>query len=471
MLKAKQLKRLREARITESYQPARSRNGFDEQGYRQGSLRFLREFCEDVLGTAVDESGLPTIPKDERGLPKWTHANRARPEEVSLRHLAEAIHGHDFVEDYYKPNGGNGFDFGSRHLMEAAIDPSAFVDVSLFNLSVFGLVNAKIIDRFNAPDYIGKDLVEIVPVNSNGYKRIGAAKISPVGKGTKGRQPGEPHVELQFGEMYQQAPVTLEQGAKILLTKEAVYFDYTGQVTQTAGEIADELAYGQDRDIAGTVLGVTGLASTYNFNGTSYEVYQTSTPYVNQQTNPLVPGAWDITNVDLARQLFVGMTDPVTGREIKVIGKTLLVAPGRELLARSQLYTADVQIGTQNTAAGFPAWFQKSGNDLAQLGKAMGQTGPYTVLPMSSIWYNIMLAAAGASYPGLGLSTTNAQKTWYVGDFPRAATWTENWPLTSWTADSGDFVLKDRGIVGVYGANYRGSTWMREPRYIVKNTQ
>src|ERR1700729_2908806 len=101
MLKARQLKRLREARIAEAYQPARSRNGFGEHGYKNGSLRFLREFCEDVLGTAVDESGCPTIPKDERGLPRWTHANRARPEEVSLRHPAEAIHGHDFVEDFY----------------------------------------------------------------------------------------------------------------------------------------------------------------------------------------------------------------------------------------------------------------------------------------------------------------------------------------------------------------------------------
>jgi hypothetical protein len=137
----------------------------------------------------------------------------------------------------------------------------------------------------------------------------------------------------------------------------------------------------------------------------------------------------------------------------------------------SQLYGTTLQIGSQLNS-GFPSWWQETQNYLPQLGKNLGHAGPYRVIPMTSIWYNLMTAgpAPANGYPGLNLSAVNAKKRWYQGDFPKAFTWTENWPLTTWEAPADELVLKDRGIVAVYGANYRGSAWTREPRYVCVNT-
>lgn len=463
MIHTKAIRQLREARIREAMQ-----HGTDIDGYRRGSLQFLREW-HDTLGVTLNESGRSTIPLDERGLPRPSQANCARPGEVSIRALAEAIHGHDFVEEFYHP-AGNGFDFGSRQLLEAAIDPTSFLNINVFNLGVAGLVNAKIMERFNAPEYIGRNLVEITPTNQNGHKRIAAAKITPPDKAARGRMPGETHTEVGFGEMYQTTPVTVEQAEKCVVTKEAVYFDLTGEVLTTAGEVGDDLAYGQDRDIAATVLGVTGQASKYNFNGTSYETYQASSPWINTQANALLAGSFDYTNIDKARQLFLAMTDPVTGREIRVNGKDILVNPYNELLMRQQLYGSNIQVGTQLNS-NFPSWYQFGPSQLANVGQNSTGTGAmYNVIPMSPIWYNILTASTSAAYPGLGLSAVNAKKYWYVGDFQRAFEWQENWPLTPWQASADELTMKDRGLVAVYGCNYRGSMFVKEPRYAVQNT-
>ncbi len=465
MIRTQQLRKLREARIRESMT-----HGTDLDGYRRGALKFVGELHES-LGVAVDGRGKGYIPTDDRGMPLRPTA-AARPEEISLRGLAEAIHGHEFVEEFYHPSGGNGFNFSSRNLMEAAIDPTAFVDISTFNLGVAGLINAKIMERFNAPDYIGRSLVEIVPTNQNGHKRIAVAKITPPGKASRGRQPGEQHMEIGYGEMYQSTPITVEQAEKVLVTKEAVYFDLTGQVLDGGKEIGDDLMYGMERDIAGTILGVTSLASRYNFNGTTYETFQASSPWINSQSNPLVVGSFDETNIDKSRQLFVGMTDPVTSREIKVIGKTVLVPPASELLMRFALYGAAIQLGSQNTSGAFPGAWTTHANELAKLGKGMGHEGQYNVIPMTSIWYNLLTASATATngYPGLALSAVNANKRWYHGDFEKAFEWQENWALTPWQASADEYIMKDRGLIAAYGANYRGSMFVKEPRYIVVNT-
>jgi len=446
MISRRKLRQLFEARTSEAMT-----NGTDLAGYRQGCVQFVREFHE-TLGVALDESCRPTVPVNERGLPYKTEGS-ARASEVSIRALAEAIHGRDFVEEYYHPSGG--FDFGDRHLLEAAIDPTAFLNISAFNLSVAGLVNAQIMERFNAPEYIGRNLVSVKPTNQNGHKRIAPARISPVSKAAKGRLPGETHGEVGFGEMYQSTPETIEQALKVPVTREAVYFDLTAQVNETAGEVGDELAYGQEKDIADTVLGVTGLASRYNFNGTTYETYQATSPWANDLSNAFV----DVTSVDTARQQFVGMTDPATGREIQVNALDLLCMPAKELVMRNQLFGPNVQIGTQQSAGNFPTYYTMSANQINAVGR-----GTYRLIPLTAIWYNRALAA-----DGLALSAANAQKYWYSGDFARAFEWQENWPLTPWNASADELTMKDRGLVAVFGANYRGTMFVKEARYTQRN--
>ena len=86
---------------------------------------------------------------------------------------------------------------------------------------------------------------------------------------------------------------------------------------------------------------------------------------------------------------------------------------------------------------------------------------PYTLINVGPIWRNRAIA-------GIDIAA-NIDKYWYHGDFNKAFWWMENWPLTPWMASADEYVLKDRGLVAAYGANYRGVGYPREPRYVVRN--
>ena len=413
---------------------------------RAGSLAFVRQVHDD-LGVALDSRGRPTYHRDEEGK-AYRAKGSARPDEYSLRYLAEAIMGHDFVEEYYHPSGG--MDFSSRPLMEAAIDPSEFINISTYNLAVAGLVNAQILERFNQPEYLGDMLTTTVQTNKNGDKLIGVGRINPTDATTRSRKPGEAHAEIGFTEQYQTTPETIEQALKVKVTREAVFFDLTGQVLEEAGEVGDELGYQKEKDIANCVLGVT---SSYNYMGTLYGTYQTSSPYVNDQVNAFS----DWTSIDSARQLFIGMKDPSSGKEIRIQGLTALVMPAKFFLFRHTLNLTALYEGSNLTSGNnFPQRLSVGGNPLSGFN--------LKAIEASAIWYNRALAADGLNY-----STSNAQGVYYIGDFKKAFEWRENWPITPWQASASELVMKDQGLIGVFGANHRGVANVRQPRYVVRN--
>jgi hypothetical protein len=444
ILRTKAIRQLFEARTTEAQQ-----HGTDLDGYRRGTAQFLREWCE-TFGLSWTENG-PGFLRDADGR-YYKGPGTAHASEVNFRHLAEAIHGHRFVEEYYNP--ANAFAFDSRRLMEAALDPTAFLNVSVFNQAVVGLLNAEIIEHFAHPHYIGRELVTIKPTTMNGQKLIGTTRIIPTSKEAKGRQPGERHAEIGFSEKYQVTPPTVEDALKIVVTKEAVYFAdaLQGQVVETAGSVGDELAYGQEKEIADIVMGVV---NNYNFMGTNYNTYQTTSPFVNDADNPFE----DIADLDAARLRFLNLTDPNTGREIELSGYTILAMPERELSWREKLFAPQLQVATALSGSNFPTRQVLTGNHISQVGG-----GTYSLVPLTAIWRNRALAG-----DGLDLTTAQAAQWWWVGDFKKAFWWMENWPLTTWSASPGELEMQDRGLVMVHGANMRGVGYVREPRYVQRN--
>ncbi len=429
----------------------RNRDAQGRQDIRRSREQFLG-LLHETMGVRYNGGGRSAFASHPVTGQPYKPANTMRSGELGLRTLAEAIMGHEFVEEYYHPS--SGFPGGMKHLQEAAIDPTAFINISTFNSAVSGLLNAEIIAAFENPLYIGRTLIKTVPTSMNGHKKIGVNRISPQTSAAKGRKPGEKHAEVGYGDQYKLTPETVEQALKTKVTKEAVFFDLTGEVTTRATEVGDELAYGQEKDIADMVLGVTSLPSTYNFNGTSYETYQTASPWINDSVNPFS----DIRDVDEARQLFVNMTDPITGREININSYNILVMPAKELLFRQQLFSVNIEIGTQLNSS-FPSQWGTNSNQLNTVGR-----GTYQLTPLTAIWYNRATAASG-----LGLSAPNAQGLWILGDFQKAFEWQENWPLTTWQASADELVMKDEGLVMVHGANYRGSGFVNEPRYVNRN--
>ena len=132
--------------------------------------------------------------------------------------------------------------------------------------------------------------------------------------------------------------------------------------------------------------------------------------------------------------------------------------PAKEVLFRQQLFGPAVQMGTQLNS-NFPSVWTQGPNPVATMGG-----GTYRLQPLTAIWYNRATAS-----DGLNLSAANAKKYWWVGDFQKAFHWMENWPLTPWQAAADELVMKDQGLVAVYGANYRAVGFVNEPRYAVRN--
>lgn len=405
----------------------------EEQSESKGRLRFVEEIRES-LGITEDQYGRPTLGK-----------NRLAPEEYSLRTLAEATCGRDFVEEYFNPVSG----LDRMTMLEAGpgLDPTAMLNINTYSLAVAGLVEAKIIERFQNPAFIGDDLVEIRQTRKNGDKLIG---VSNIGNKSRTRGIGEPHPRAQFGELWVKTPETTEQALAVEVTQEAVFYDLTGEVLDVAGGVGDELGYARELAILRMFC---GASNTYSFKDTTYNTYQTSTPWVNDQSNQFT----DWTSIDSARQLFVGMTDPITGKEILVMPDTIVCDEAKRGLTEHTLRQTYYEERTDRST--------DVGVRVTGGGSVLQRILPNLQLKASPILHNVLTDSAN----GLGLSSSNAQLYWWLAQPKKAFAWMENWPLRVRQASATEFVMMDRGLIAAYFANYRGKEAVKEPRYVVRN--
>jgi hypothetical protein len=403
----------------------------EEDNPVRGRLRFVREI-HDSLGITRDRYDRPVLRSD-----------RMEPEEYGIRPLAEAICGHDFVEEYFNPNSGPDM----LTLLESGpgLDPTAMLNINTFSLAVAGLVMAQIIKKFNNPAFIGDQLVEIKQTKKNGDKLISTTNI---GNKSRTRGIGEPHPRAAFGEQWVKTPETTEQALSVEVTQEAVFYDLTGDVLDTAGGVGKELGYARELAILSMVLGIT---NSYNYKDTAYNTYQTATPWINQKTNLFV----DWTSIDVARAMFVGMTDPATGKRILITPTTILCDDAaRGLIGHTlrQTYYEErtdrgADVGVRVTGGGSPLEALLPGLKML--------SSPLT----TDLWTSN------------GVSAANAAKRWFLGDPTEAFAWMENWPLRVRQASATEFVMMDRGLIAAFFANYRGKEATKEPRYMALNTE
>jgi hypothetical protein len=144
MYAKKELRRLYEARIEETPTELSAR-----QRHVMGAARFVDD-VHAMLGikkqTGEGRNARFTESRDEMGQPKF-QPNRAKPDEFSLRHLAEAIGGEEWVENYFNPQGAKG---STQDLLEAGpgIDPTAALNINVFSLTVAGLYQAAVMEGY-----------------------------------------------------------------------------------------------------------------------------------------------------------------------------------------------------------------------------------------------------------------------------------------------------------------------------------
>lgn len=402
-----------------------------------GFVRWVHE----SLGLTRDNLGRPSL-RDKIPDGKGGSVNRMLPEEFGLRTLAESMVGREWVASL-QPDGNRGH---SYDLLEAganaAIQPSAFNNISAFNATVGGLLEVKVLEEYRRPVFIADRLARNIPTRQRSEKLPATSRI---GDKALTMNPSDPHPRAQFGERYVTTPETQKRGLAIDVTKEAVFFDLTNQVLMRAEEVGYELGLRKEKLVLDCVMGLT---NTYSYRGTGYSTYLTSGNWINDHANQLI----DWTDLDAADQLFAAMTDQEASERI-------VVAPNQMLVMPYKAKTAAMILGATN--------LERRTDTSAQVAHTFNPYGKSIELLSSAIAMQRLTDSAATG--GGALSATNAKDYWFYGELNRAFGYMENWAMNVVKANPTDYMMADYGLVLSVFADEMGIPTVLEPRYAVRN--
>ena len=352
-----------------------------------------------------------------------------RPEDFSLRDLAEALvtDGHEWVR-MLDPRSSAGVS-----LLEAGDG----VDVTAF-LNITGqVIYSKIMEGYTQEAFVVSKLVDTIPTRLDGEKIPGIGKI-----GDKAEEvaPGMPYPHVGFGEDYIETPSTPKRGLIVPVTKEAIFFDRTNLILSRAAEVGEVLGLNKEKRLLDLVIGAT---NNYKWQGTAYNTYQGTTPWVNVKTGNTLA---DWTNVDAAEQLFADILDPNTGEPVLINATTVLVTPAYRHAAYRVFFAPEVR---SETGSG------------ATTTIASNPLGNYRVEDSRLVYRRIVAS---------GVAEADAKKWWFIGDFRKAFAYMENWPITVTQSPLGSEADFNNDILVRFKASERGAAAVINPRYVVKNT-
>lgn len=341
-------------------------------------------------------------------------------------------------------------------LLEAgntAVQPSAFIDISAWSNTTGGLIEAKIIEGFETPEFCGDKITVLDPRKTNGGKVIG---VSRIGDKAEVIAPGQAHPRVQFTERYITIPSLDKRGLAIDVTKEAAFFDLTGQVLKNAESLGREIGLRKEKRIFNMIIGAT---NPYNYGGVAYNTYLTSGNWVNTQSNPLA----DYTNVNLAMYLLSRMKDQESQQMVTVRPDAILyppfLNPTVDIVLKAK--TVEPLTGGSNTV------YNQGTRTLADnitdyFGQSLDRLKRYSS--------PILQQQLEDSVEGLNQSATNARQYWWLFDSQRSFGYFENWPLTVQSAPANDYIMADNDLVMATFANERGLPYVLDPRYVCRNT-
>jgi hypothetical protein len=408
--------------------------------------------------------------KDANGNRKLDPNRQLFADNFSLREVAESILGSEGLamldpingETYAKyvraknhitaASGGN-----QNAIFESTgigLDPSAFININAYSILTGGLIEVKMLEGFNNPSFIGDQLMKTIPTKLNGQKIIG---LNPIGDRAARRQPGQPHPRTQFGERWIQTPELRENALAIDVTKEAVFYDLTGDILSNAMSIGEELGYRKELE---QLQMFSGVSNAFNWKGTAYNTYVAAAGntlgyagnLVVSDANPL----YDWTSIQTAYLAFSRFTDPDTGKRILVNPTTLVVCPGKLATANLILDSLTTQFRTGGAQSSANPLYVNSG-----AGNPVSNFGSYKVLTSPLLEQELVTG---------GYTTAQATATWFLTDTTKAFAYMQAFPLTIQQAAPASYSMVDNGLVASYFGAEKGIPAVLSPWHTAKQT-
>ena len=384
---------------------ARFRSG--SQNYRQG---FMESFTEGL------------------------EAEEINPESFSLRMLFESlIEGGREIIDSWNPQYGP---HGRIMLTEAG----GVVSTADFSNITGQIMYATILKAWQNPMLLQDQLTRNVPTPYSGEKIPGIGNVGDVAQVVR---EGRDFPVAGVSEEWIETPQTTKRGFLVEVTKEAAYFDRTGQVLQRCREITTALAINKEKRVLDAVCGITDL---YRRNGgaaqATYGSSHTNGDFSNLKASN---GLTDWTNIEAAELVFDAITDPNTGEPI-LIDKTqmqILVATAKNYSASFALSPDVVRREDRGSSAAATITETRGRNPVR----------PYPVLSNAYV-----------------KSRSSSDTTWWIGNFQDAFEYRENWPITPVTSPASNHDEIHRDIIQTTKVSEMGAVAVVEPRKVVKNT-
>ena len=373
-------------------------------------------------------------------------SRKLKPEDFSLRELAESFCGHDWVRKLNPRSLGK---FTNLNLLEAGEG----VDVTAFANITGQIMYSAIHEGWEQAGMIGDQVFKTIPTSFDGEKIPGIGQIKGEGESIR---PGMPYPESGFGEQYWETPATTKQGEIVSVTKEAIFFDRTGLVLQMAGKVGERVRYRKEKKQLAVFAGITValgdgtsfVGNNHKWNGTTYNTYATAANAIginSKASTQLI----DWTSINTAEQLFNELTDPDTGNVINIVPDTLVVMPAK-LYTAKRIQTAT---NTRTTSPGFAT------SGVPQQFEAGNPVTISNVLT-SKLLRQLIVAS--------GVSAANADDWWFYGQPQKAFFYMENWPFTVVQSPPNSIAEFERDIVVRWKASERGVPFSADPRYMVK---
>lgn len=359
-------------------------------------------------------------------------AGELKPEDFSVREIAEAFCGHDWVNRLDPRRQGDVL----VRAQEESVDLTAFANIT------GQIVYSKILEKYKEADGgLFDQLCTVVPTSFSGEKIPGTGKILDEEYVV---HPGKEFPETGFGEDYQETPETTKHGLAISILKETVFFDRTGLVLRDAGAIGERLSTGRLKRL---IKVVAGLVNNYNWRGTAYNTYLTSGSWINKFVNHQLV---DYTDLEEAELLWADMTDPDTGNPIDLgVSKSMLVTPHLAFTARHIINATEIQVGDTTNAS---APVRKNTNPVQGYGN-----------PIVSAFLYQLLQSVG------GLTAAQAKQVWIIGDFKKAFWYMQNWGLTVIQAPQNNPDEFKKDVIAAWRGSERGVAAVGNPRYVIFN--
>jgi hypothetical protein len=356
---------------------------------------------------------------------------KVRPEEFSLRRMAEAFIGHNWG------------DVLQRNISKTVYESSEAVSASLFTAITGQLLVNEIKEKYQLASLIGDQLATTIPVTNGNLGTQKVPYLSDVRDLGEKLEEGEPYPQTSFAGQYITYPGIEKHGRICAVTMEAIFSDLTSQILDSARSVGTMLAVTREYKILQVVLGVV---NNHSWNGNSLNTYLTSGSWVNTLGSFSLT---DWTSMNTLEQLFVNMVDPVTGYPIMVEPKQVLVMPALRYTAKNILNATEVR----QTAPGYAT----SGE-------------PKQTVSANPLDQNYQILSSPHALKALvdsGVTAANANKRVYLGDFKKAFVWREAKPLTVVEAPANNPLEFNQDIALAIKAGWMGVAGVRDPRYVV----